>query len=165
MSEFIIDRPSSLRTHERLTGMGVTILFWGALVYMWQPLISMVAWAFKIKLFYNHMVVLGGYASFIDLTVIYISVILALSAIFLGWARINQWRFQGKEKRTSQKNVINEVLSRDFNVNLFELELWQLEKNISLQLDEKGYITGVKPRQIQGKDNRESTSVLEKEEL
>ena len=63
--DLIIDRPEWVSKGQRLSALGVTLFFWFALIYLWQPAISLLAWSFNIKLFYSHMVVLGGYETFL----------------------------------------------------------------------------------------------------
>jgi biofilm PGA synthesis protein PgaD len=96
----IIDRADLVPPGQKATALGITLLFWGALLYLWQPLVSVIAWGLNIHLFYNHMILLGGYRTFLDLLMKYLAVIAVLGGGLILWARINQWRFRGKERRT-----------------------------------------------------------------
>ena len=96
----IIDRADLVAPGQKVTALGITLLFWGALLYLWQPLVSVIAWGLNIHLFYNHMILLGGYRTFLDLLARYLVVIAILGGGLILWARINQWRFRGKERRT-----------------------------------------------------------------
>ena len=98
-AELIINSSSMVKPHQRYTAWGVTLFFWGALLYLWQPLISMVAWAFNIKLFYNHMVILGGYKTFFQAFIYYSIAIAILGGALLLWAKINELRFKTANKR------------------------------------------------------------------
>ncbi len=100
--ELIIDRPDLVRPGQKLTAMGITLFFWGLLFYLWQPLLSLIAWGLNIHLFYNHMILLGGHRVFLRLLTFYLSVIACLGGGLILWARINQWRFRGKERRLAR---------------------------------------------------------------
>lgn len=95
----IINRPDLAPPGQKVTAWGITLIFWAALLYLWQPLLSIIAWALNIRLFYNHMILLGGYQTFLNLLSIYLTVIGLLGGGLVLWARINQWRFRGKERR------------------------------------------------------------------
>ncbi len=114
----IINRPDLVPPGQKLTAWGITLFFWGALLYLWQPLLSIVAWGLNIRLFYNHMILLGGYRTFIDLLMTYLAVIAALGGGLIVWARINQWRFRGKERRTGIDATDLAALSQRFGVSV-----------------------------------------------
>jgi biofilm PGA synthesis protein PgaD len=99
--DLIINRPDWVTRGQQVTAVGTTLFFWFALLYLWQPLISLIAWAFNVKLFYSHMVVLGGYETFLDVWKAYALVIVLMGGSLIVWARINQWRFRGAERRTA----------------------------------------------------------------
>lgn len=95
----IINRPDLVPPGQKMTAWGITLMFWAGLLYLWQPLLSILAWGLNIRLFYNHMILLGGYQTFLSLLVFYLAVIAALGGGLVLWGRINQWRFRGKERR------------------------------------------------------------------
>lgn len=95
----IINRPELVPHGQKLTALSITLMFWAGLLYLWQPLLGIVAWGLNIRLFYNHMILLGGYQTFLNLLSIYLAVIAALGGGLVLWGRINQWRFRGRERR------------------------------------------------------------------
>ena len=133
----IIEEPDSLRLPHKITAVGLTLLFWGILIYLWQPLISMVAWALNIKLFYNHMIVLGGYHNFLALVVDYLIVIGIMGGVLIIWARINLWRFRGKERRKRPADATTEELAQYFEVSAQEMEQWRQMDSLEIGLNEK----------------------------
>jgi biofilm PGA synthesis protein PgaD len=119
----IINRPDLVPPTQKWTAWGITLFFWGALAYLWQPLLSLVAWGFNIRLFYNHMILLGGYHTFLQLMWFYFKVIAVLGGGLILWARINQWRFQGKERRRSLGDTDMSRLLSSNGVSPAELDL------------------------------------------
>lgn len=128
----IIDRPDLVPPGQKLTAWGITLFFWGALLYLWQPLLSLLAWGLNIQLFYNHMILLGGYRTFLNLLVSYLIIIAILGGGLILWARINQWRFRGNERRTDIGATNMESLSASFGLGLEAVETIATSKVISV---------------------------------
>ncbi len=133
----IIEEPDSLRLPHKITAVGLTLLFWGILLYLWQPLISMVAWALNVKLFYNHMIVLGGYHNFLALVIDYLIVIAIMGGILIIWARINLWRFRGKDRRKRPADASTAELAEYFEVSAEQLEQWRQQDSLAVTLNDK----------------------------
>ena len=117
----IIDRPDLVAPGQKFTAWGITLLFWAALLYLWQPLLSILAWGLNIRLFYNHMILLGGYRTFLDLLAMYLITIAVLGGGLILWARVNQWRFRGKERRTGIGATNVESLSKNFGLEIEDI--------------------------------------------
>lgn len=133
----IIEEPDSLRLPHKITAVTLTLLFWGILLYLWQPLISMVAWALNIKLFYNHMIVLGGYHNFLALVIDYLIVISIMGGVLIVWARVNLWRFRGKDRRKRPDDASPEELAQFFNVSAEQLQQWQTMNSLEVSLNDE----------------------------
>lgn len=142
--DLIINRPDWVTRGQRVTAVGTTLFFWFALLYLWQPVISLIAWAFNVKLFYSHMVVLGGYETFLDVWMNYALVIAFMGGSLILWAMINQWRFRGAERRkfipVSDINAVAET----FGVSPEQLQELRTMKNVVLDIDEQSRVDGVK---------------------
>jgi biofilm PGA synthesis protein PgaD len=136
----IIDRPDWVRPGQKFTALGVTLVFWGALLYLWQPLLSLLAWGLNIHLFYNHMIVMGGYEAFLNLLAFYALVILILGGGLILWARINLWRFRGKNRRNGVFFTEEEKLCRDFEVSAEQLAELRAAQKLTVKLTPDGRI-------------------------
>ncbi|MGK0442663.1 MAG: biofilm PGA synthesis protein PgaD [Pseudohongiellaceae bacterium] len=141
----IINRPDLLKSHQKYTAIGVTLFFWGALIYLWQPAISLIAWTLNLNIFYEHMVVLGGYKNFFHLLAIYSGIIIVLVSALLLWAKVNQWRFTGIERRKDIGITSTESVANTFNVSQDSLEQWQSCHHLIVDVDENGLINKVTP--------------------
>lgn len=136
----IINRPDWVRPGEKLTALGITLLFWGALLYLWQPLLSILAWGLNIHLFYNHMIVMGGYHAFLDLLVFYAIVIAILGGGLILWARINQYRFRGKDRRRGEFFTDDARLCQDFGIDAEQLQQLRETAHVTILLSPEGRI-------------------------
>lgn len=136
--ELIINRPHHMAKSRRFADAGLTLVFWVLLLYLWQPLISIIAWVFKSKIFYNHMIVLGGIYELAQLALFYTIIILLLGGSLLVWAKVNQFRFRGKEKRKSIENVGIEKEAERYGVTAKTLMQWKNIKNSEVYFSEDG---------------------------
>jgi len=114
---FLIDESIYLKRGQKLTALGITLFFWGAFLYLCQPLISLIAWWLNVNLFYNHMILLGGYHAFLDVVKFYLLVIAVLGGGLIFWARINLWRFRNKNHRKSSAHVNEKGIHEYFAIN------------------------------------------------
>lgn len=146
INDLVIDKPEKVKFHQRFTAVGITLFFWFCLIWLWQPLISLLAWAFNIKLFYGHMIVLGGYHSVLMVAFFYSITIVTLGGGLILWGRINQYRFRGKSKRSSKRVVSIDELSSYYQVSSENIKKWREEKQMVVEVDDKGLVTCVIPK-------------------
>jgi len=139
----IFERPD-LQSLRQLYGFGfITLLFWALWFYLWLPLVSLIAWAFGVQLFYEHMLMLGGYHSLLSLLMIYGLTILGIAVLLLGWASYNLLRFRNRERRRAAAPVTQAQLAQDFNVDATALAEWQGARALRVHHDLNGQIVKV----------------------
>lgn len=143
-NKFLINDPHALKPGQKITAVGVTLLFWGALLYLLQPIISLIAWWFNIKLFYNHMILLGGYEALLDVMKFYTLMIVLLGGGLIFWARINQWRFKSNNSRNFSDHVNDKKIHEYFDTNAEKLTYLQCSTNVKVRLNKSGGILDFK---------------------
>ena len=141
MDELIINKKDSLRAHHKVTYFSVTFIFWVFILYLWQPLISLIAWYFGFQLFYEHMIELGGYQAFIDSLKLDFQIIAAICITLIVWGKVNQCRFRGKCRRTGGRKVRQDEVAEYFKVEPSSLHEMMKLKNITLQISDDKVIT------------------------
>lgn len=141
---FIIDESSELQTGHKATAWGITVLFWGAFLYLLQPILSIIAWWLNIRVFYHQMLLLGGYQAFIDTSIFYMSVIAVLGGSLILWGRINLWRFKDKETRLASSVAENKAIAADFGMEENQLKQFQKQKKVYLRFDQEGKVVDIK---------------------
>lgn len=97
--DLIIERPDLQGWPLVLGSRLVTAAMWGLYVYLWLPLLTLLAWTIGIDAAYEQMVTLGGYQIAAELWVFFATVILIMGGLLLGWARVNFYRFRGPDRR------------------------------------------------------------------
>ena len=136
MRSLIINAPGLQTMRQRFASSFVTLIFWGVWIYLWLPLVSLLAWMVGIDLFYQQMIVQSGYQSVFELVGWFALVILFMAVTLLGWARYNQFLFRGKDRRKNVKAVeIVEIADR-FQVNVFQLREWRRSKRLTIHLND-----------------------------
>ncbi len=116
VDDLIINRPDLVPVGQKLTATGITLFFWAALLYLWQPLLSLLAWGLNLHLFYNHMILLGGFHTFLHLLGLYLMVIAVLGGGLILWGRVNFWRFRGVSRRQGRGDTDMAKLCKDFGL-------------------------------------------------
>lgn len=139
-AELIIDNPRLVRPGQKFTALGITLLFWGMLLYLWQPLISLLAWGFNIQLFHSHMVMRGGYQALLDVLWFYGLVIVCLACVLLAWARLQWWRFRNGGRRRSSERIGAEAMAAHFGVSTEQLQAARRQRELHIRLAADGKI-------------------------
>ena len=139
----IIESPDLQTIWMKYSYSVITFAIWGLWLYLWAPLLSLLAWFFGFSLFYEHMIELEGYKGFLKLLGLYALGITLLSSALLIWARYNQYRFRGKEKRRFAKPVTVEDKAIFFGIDEKDLARWRTMKSLKIRIDKKGDIMNV----------------------
>ena len=142
-SNLIINNPDALKRHHKITSVGVTLIFWMIVIYLWQPLISLVAWAFGYKLFYEHMLILGGLEGFIEMLVYYLIIVAILGGGLILWAVVNKLRFKNRVRRSGVPAVKPEWVAEHFKITPAEQAVWANSKNLTITISEDSEISTV----------------------
>jgi len=121
----------------------VTVVFWAFWVYLWVPLLALLAWSLGVQQAYKYMIELGGYIDLVRLLAFYLLVILLLGGALLLWAGYNIFRFTGVERRTAPPPVTTQQIAGMFNLEAGEIERWQRLPHLVVSHDELGAISGV----------------------
>ena len=153
MNSLVIDMPSLQTIRQRYASTFITFIFWIFWFYLWIPLISLVAWIMGIDLFYDRMIVMGGFDTFVGRLHIYILIIIIMGALTIIWGIYNMQRFRGKERRTHAYPVDVSMTANYFIVNPVDLAEWQQTKNMVIHIDELGMIQSVEKRKLMASDN------------
>lgn len=124
-NQIFIHAPGLRRPHRRAGDQLLTLIMWGIYAYLWLPFISLIAWYLGIDLFYQEMVVNGGFDAFLGLSGWYLLVIALILALVSGWSASNYRRFHDKGRRREQTPASDEDIAAWFGV---PPELHQLMK-------------------------------------
>lgn len=143
MKRIIINRPDLQSPLQRVTTRGITLVFWVIWIYLWLPLISLVAWWVGIQLFREHMLDNNGYQALFSDMHQYALTIAFIAVVLIGWARYNLLRFRDKDNRKASKHVDPADQAQYFKIEAQQLCQWQTAKCLVIHHDKLGDITDV----------------------
>jgi biofilm PGA synthesis protein PgaD len=148
MSELIIETPHLQNLRQRYGFATLTLLFWVLWLYMWLPLISLVAWFFGMKVFYFHMIELGGYVGLMELLGWYTLTVLLIAIVFGAWMLVNLFRFRGKERRRPIQHVKDQQVADYFGVDSEYLSRFSSARSVIVHQTKDGQITSIERKEF-----------------
>lgn len=139
----IIDRPELQSNAQRYGWNSITFIFWVLYIYLWLPLITLVAWWVGAKLFNLHIIQLNGYTGLIEKLGLYGAIIIVISAILIGWAKIEHLRFKDKPRRKDGNSVSVAEVAKKYNLAESQLIQLRQEKSVVVYFSDKGVMSGI----------------------
>jgi biofilm PGA synthesis protein PgaD len=139
----LIERPDLQSTQQRTVYGALTFAFWAFWLYLWVPVLALLAWSLGVEQAYKYMVVLGGYHTLAKVLGMYALVVLLLGGGLVLWAIYNIVRFRGVERRTASPPVTPAEIGRDFAQDPQQVASWQGAKRLGVSHDAAGGIERV----------------------
>jgi biofilm PGA synthesis protein PgaD len=139
----LIERADLQSPRQRTLYGGLTLMFWLFWLYLWVPVLALLAWALGVQQAYKYMVVLGGYQEVIRVIGMYSLVILLLGGGLLLWAGYNIFRFSGVENRTAALPVTAVEIGNVFGQEPEAVARWQGEQRLYVTHGPDGRIARV----------------------
>jgi biofilm PGA synthesis protein PgaD len=137
----IIETPELQTVKHRFSSSLVTMVFWIFWLYLWQPVVSIIAWAFGFKFFYDNMISLGGIGGFVKLVGIYVLVVFLIAFIFFGWAYYNNRRFKNKKRRGKIWKISFLNLGERYDLTEDQVLNCKSSRRLVVHFDQSGKIT------------------------
>lgn len=137
---YVIERPDRQALAQRYGSAWVTLGFWLLYLYLWTPIVTLLAWTLQVGLARHEMIERQGYLALIDSMGSFGLVILVIFLLLIGWAEYNYQRFRGVDRRDAAKVITTENLADYFDVPLVIADAWQRAKTLNIHLDEQGRI-------------------------
>ena len=132
-----------LSPQHRIVDGAVTFAFWVFWIYLWLPLLALLAWTLGVQQAYEYMIVLDGLRDVVRLLLIYGMVIGLLGGTLIAWAVYNILRFSGVERRVPRPPITSAEIARDFGFDPIDVERWQDARTVQVTHDEDGRIVRV----------------------
>ena len=142
-NSLIIERPELQSNAQRYGWSSITFIFWLIYIYLWLPLITLVAWWLGAKLFDLHIIQLHGYTGLVDKLGLYAAIIFIISAVLIGWAKIEHLRFKDKPRRKGSSAVTVREVAKKYNLQESQLIQLRLEKSVVIHFSDEGAISRI----------------------
>jgi biofilm PGA synthesis protein PgaD len=127
----IINRSDLQTPRQRTLYAMLTLAFWAFWLYLWVPLLALLAWALGIQQAYQYMVVLGGYHDVVRLLGDYSITILVFDGILLLWAG------------AAAPPVTAQEMTEHFGTGHEALASWANQRRLYVTHDQNGRIARV----------------------
>jgi poly-beta-1,6-N-acetyl-D-glucosamine biosynthesis protein PgaD len=133
-------------SHRRPVPTGVlallTVLFWGVWLYLVLPLVSLLLWAFGVRLFIEQ-IRNGGYEGLRAPLIAYSSALLVLVSLLALWIAWNVTRYGGRSDRRTVKRaeVPDWVVRGAFHLDESLVSVLRSERLVRVDLDSDGVVT------------------------
>ncbi len=144
--QIFIHAPGLRQPHRRAGDQVLTFIMWAIYAYLWLPLISLIAWFLGIDLFYQEMVVNGGFDAFVELSGWYLAIIILILMVVITWSASNYFRFHNRQRRKPQAAVTDSELQSWFGVDEAQHRAMRDVANVVLTFDEDGRIVECRAR-------------------
>jgi biofilm PGA synthesis protein PgaD len=116
LNDLIINRPEAMKTTRRRIEFSLTTIGWAVWLFLCRPLLMILLWFVSFRIFFRHMIDLGGLAGLQELKIIYISVIIFIVFMVRGWSFYNKVRFGKKTRRKFVRGVSEKRLEEYFRL-------------------------------------------------
>jgi len=140
----IIYEPSLQSPFHKYSYGFCTVIAWALWAYLWLPLISLIGWLFGIRVFYRHMVELGGWTWFAEMLTFYLIVIGSISGALILWALYNQTRFRGKDRRGARAPATEVEMGSFFGIDVGTLRRAQRSRRMTVLFDKDARIREIR---------------------
>jgi biofilm PGA synthesis protein PgaD len=141
--QLIINRSTSVPISRRLGWGVVTLFFWTMWVYLWMPLVTLIAWGFGFYGVYSKFKWEAEVMEFTRLVIIYFVIASALGGTLLLWAFSEYMRFRDKNRRTMPRLAAPEELAGYAKLQTEQLVAWRDSRCMIAHHDSHGALLSV----------------------
>ena len=139
-TDVCIDSPELLTGREQFRDTVVTGAMWALYVYLWVPLISLLAWILGFEFAYDVMIRAGGAVHLGTVLFWYAIAITTIFIIFGVWSLSNLLRFAGHNRRGNFDRIEDQSFMAFFGISAEDLERLRSGRSLTLELDAVGAI-------------------------
>jgi biofilm PGA synthesis protein PgaD len=141
--QLIINRSTSVPISMRLGWGLVTLIFWAVWIYLWMPLVTLIAWGFGFFRAYTEFRLEVEVMELTRLVMIYLTIASAFGGSLLLWAFSEYMRFRHKNRRAMPQSVEPHELAGYANLATDELVVWQSSRCMTAHHDGRGSLLSV----------------------
>lgn len=124
----VIERPELQNGVQRWSYRGLTVMFWVLWLYLFMPLLSVLAWAAGMMVVYEVMVQNLALSELWHLLKVYGTGIGFLLVVYLGYAFSGFLRFRNVERRKLAPAIAPEQLAQSHNLDMATLKSLQTQQ-------------------------------------
>jgi len=138
-----IQAPELLTARQRRREAALTGLMWMLYVYLWTPLLSMLAWLVGFDFAYEVMIRAGGVQALKQVVWWYAAAIFSILLITAAWSLSNRLRFRNSNRRRLVAPLEDQALMDWFSVDAGQLALMRDQSRVEIEFDARGAIGSI----------------------
>ena len=138
MRPLIIERPDLQTTSQRYGSISVTVVCWMVWLYLFVPLLSLLAWVTGATLVYEVLYMDLGEGLVVARAISYGEGIGVLTGTYCAWAVYNYLRWSGVERRHDRAAVSTEEMAETFHLKVERVREIRAAKVLTLSAEELG---------------------------
>lgn len=133
-----IDLPELLTRPQRTRDRVFTAIMWGVYLYLWAPIVTLLAWLLGFEFGYDIMIRQGEAQNLGGILKTYTIAVLLILAVVTIWSLGNLLRYGKLGRRHAQKEVSKQEIAERFKVELADLDRLQSTPSVSIEFDVEG---------------------------
>ncbi|HMB72932.1 MAG TPA: poly-beta-1,6-N-acetyl-D-glucosamine biosynthesis protein PgaD [Gammaproteobacteria bacterium] len=130
--------PEQMTQRERARDTLITAILWAVYLYLWVPLVSLLAWALGFEFAYEVMVRAGGATDLLPILLEYAVVVSIIFSAFTIWSVSNRLRFKDLDRRTRREPVGDAALAAYFRIPQSQIAAMRSRQVIHVSIDDDG---------------------------
>lgn len=132
------EAPEELTPPEKARDALVTGLLWALYLYLWIPLVSLLAWALGFEFAYDVMVRAGGARDLLPVLLQYAVVVSFIFSAYTIWSVSNRLRFKNLNRRQRREYVADEALAQYYRVPVEQIDTMRKHQIMHIHVDASG---------------------------
>ncbi|HWU97284.1 MAG TPA: poly-beta-1,6-N-acetyl-D-glucosamine biosynthesis protein PgaD [Oxalicibacterium sp.] len=113
--KLILNMPDLVSRHTKIGSSVFTVLFWAIFVYLWMPVITVIAWMTGLYHSYSELTYMRELEDLSHLALAYATIVAALGGTLLMWALQEYLRFRNVNRRREPVAVNHHEMAKYVN--------------------------------------------------
>jgi biofilm PGA synthesis protein PgaD len=141
-TQVIFDRPELQARRHRWVYSTLTLIAWVIWMYLWLPVVTLVAWYLGVRIFVREIVIPDP-RTMLAVSIGYLLVVVIMGIVLLVWSQYNLRRFGGHDRRRTPPPVTDRETLDWFVISPEKLHGFRSGYSIIVEHDEEGAIVSV----------------------
>lgn len=141
--KLILNAPDKVSAHTKLGSNIVTIVCWVLYIYLWIPLVTLIAWALGVTHAYDELSFARQLGDIRELLMFYGAIVALLGGGLLLWALKEYLRFRNSTRRRPRMHAAPAELASYSAVHETDVIRWHAMRRMVALHDEYGKVVGV----------------------
>lgn len=146
MPELIIHRPQAVPRARRVVTRVLTVVAWSLYLYLWLPLITLLAWWLSLRFGIEQLRVVDAPPAIDEALFVMLGYVALLAiVVFIGWAEYNRLRYGRRERRQAGPPVTLEASARALGLSPELAAALRQQRVATVALDARAAVVAILP--------------------